>query len=125
MLKFSVVTEVAAAFALVAALAGAAVALPAWRHGDQEIDRTIDEKLTQLHVSLANLIDGEAERAAAMALTAALQPSVQKALAAGDRTALAADFTPVFAQGKAKLAVDQLQFHLPPATSFFRAHQPA
>ena len=125
MMKFSVVTEVAAAFVLIAGLAGAAVALPAWRHGDQEIDRAIDEKLAQLHVSLRNLIDGEAGRAAAMATTAALQPSVQKALAAGDRAALSADFNPVFAQGKGALAIDQLQFHLPPAMSFLRAHQPA
>jgi methyl-accepting chemotaxis protein len=125
MKKFSVVTEVSGAFVLIAALAGGAVALPAWINGDQEIDRAIDEKLGQLHVSLRNLINAEADRAASMALTAALHPATAAALAAGDRDGLAKQYVPVFRDGKDALAVDQLQFHLPPATSFLRAHSPA
>jgi methyl-accepting chemotaxis protein len=34
-------------------------------------------------------------------------------------------FGPVFAAIKSDYGVDQFQFHLPPATSYLRVHQPA
>ncbi len=52
-------------------------------------------------------------------------PTVQKFLAAGDRTGLEAELAKMFANQKARHGVDQAQFHIPPAISFLRLHDPA
>ena len=52
-------------------------------------------------------------------------PTVQKLLAAGDLTGLEAELAKMFANQKARHGVDQAQFHIPPATSFLRLHDPA
>ena len=52
-------------------------------------------------------------------------PTVQRLLAAGDRTGLEAKLAKMFANQKARHGVDQAQFHVPPATSFLRLHDPA
>ena len=57
-------------------------------------------------------------------LVANMEP-VQRLFAAGDREGLAKIMVPVFKQMKSDFAVRQFQFHLPPATSFLRAHKPA
>lgn len=57
-------------------------------------------------------------------LVANMEP-VQRLFAAGDREGLARIMVPVFKQMKSDFAVRQFQFHLPPATSFLRAHKPA
>ena len=51
-------------------------------------------------------------------------PDAQAAFADGDRARLAALLLPSFTALKASQAVDQIQFHLPPATSFLRLHLP-
>jgi methyl-accepting chemotaxis protein len=62
---------------------------------------------------------------AGMAWVVAEIPDAQAAFAAGDRDRLSAMFLPGFANLKARVGVDQFQFHLPPATSFLRLHMPA
>lgn len=52
-------------------------------------------------------------------------PTVQKLLGAGDRTGLEAELSQMFTNQKARHGVDQAQFHIPPATSFLRLHDPA
>ena len=59
-----------------------------------------------------------------MAWLVASVPDVQSAFQAGDRARLSGLFLPGFATLKAKVGVDQFQFHLPPATSFLRLHLP-
>jgi methyl-accepting chemotaxis protein len=51
-------------------------------------------------------------------------PAVQKLFAAGDREGLLAELKKAFADQKARHGVDQGQFHVPPATSFLRLHDP-
>lgn len=50
-------------------------------------------------------------------------PEVQKAFAERDRQELQRLTAPIFDQAK-KDGIEQFQFHLPPATSFLRLHQP-
>ncbi|MCL4423925.1 MAG: methyl-accepting chemotaxis protein, partial [Firmicutes bacterium] len=73
----------------------------------------------EIYDRMANLI-----RKADFGLLAVVNnPDIQQALAKRDRTRLAELTLPIFAEAK-KFGVDQFQFHLPPATAFFRAHQP-
>lgn len=69
--------------------------------------------------------EGLAVEAAVMgAVTLGNTPDVVSAFAAGDRQRLSAAALPLFAEVK-KQGISQVQFHLPPATSFLRLHQPA
>ncbi|BAE53107.1 Methyl-accepting chemotaxis protein [Paramagnetospirillum magneticum AMB-1] len=61
---------------------------------------------------------------AGMAWLVAGIPDVQTAFSGGDRARISGLFLPGFASLKAKVGVDQFQFHLPPATSFLRLHLP-
>ncbi|KLU65640.1 methyl-accepting chemotaxis protein McpB [Desulfosporosinus acididurans] len=63
------------------------------------------------------------DRAKSSVLSLTMNPDVAKALAERDRTALAQLVQPVFQEVK-KEGFSQLQFHLAPAISFYRAHSP-
>ncbi len=52
-------------------------------------------------------------------------PTVQRLLGVGDRAGLETELSRMFANQKARHGVDQMQFHIPPATSFLRLHDPA
>jgi methyl-accepting chemotaxis protein len=68
----------------------------------------------------------ENERALSLAAAVGAIPGVAEAFARQDRAALLALTAPVQAALRAQgVAVEQFQFHLPPATSFLRVHQPA
>jgi methyl-accepting chemotaxis protein len=82
--------------------------------------RQLDEYRHAFEASVA----GGADTAAQLARLVAAMPEVQRAMEAGDRTALAASFAPGFAAMKAA-GIDQFQFHTAPATSFLRVHMPA
>ncbi|WP_407312374.1 methyl-accepting chemotaxis protein [Desulfosporosinus sp. SB140] len=64
------------------------------------------------------------DRAKSSVLSMTMNPDVAKALAERDRAALARLVQPVFNEIK-KEGFSQLQFHLAPATSFYRAHSPS
>jgi methyl-accepting chemotaxis protein len=51
-------------------------------------------------------------------------PAVRRLFAAGDRDGLLAELKKAFANQKARHGVDQAQFHVPPAKSFLRLHDP-
>lgn len=82
-------------------------------------------ELDELADSLQNQIDLETNRAHAMIQTLVDTAPVQAAFAARDRDALAVLTVPGFATLKSGFGVRQLQFHVPPATSFLRVHKPA
>lgn len=86
-------------------------------------DSSIEAQLEAEAVGIEGSIQAEARRAASMARLAAALPPVGEAMAAGDRDALAAIMVPAFEAVSAE-GVGQFQFHLPPATSFLRVHQP-
>jgi len=71
----------------------------------------------------AALRDAENKALARAELIAAL-PTVQKLMAAGDRAGLLAELSPMFVGQKARHGAEQAQFHLAPATSFLRLHDP-
>lgn len=81
-------------------------------------------ELQELSNSLLDRINQEAFRAQAMVQVLADSPPVREAFAAGDRDTLAALTVPGFNVLKSQFGVRQLQFHLPPATSFLRVHRP-
>ncbi|MDO0825092.1 methyl-accepting chemotaxis protein [Desulfosporosinus nitroreducens] len=63
------------------------------------------------------------DRAKSSVLSMTMNPDVAKALAEQDRATVARLVQPVFDEIK-KEGFSQLQFHLAPATSFYRAHSP-
>jgi methyl-accepting chemotaxis protein len=86
--------------------------------------RAAENELRVLDEFFLGAIRDESERALAMADAMALNTAVQNAFAARDRAKLAEMLVPGFAQLKRDHAVVQLQFHIPPATSFLRVHAP-
>lgn len=63
------------------------------------------------------------DHARSSVLSISMNPDVAKAFAERDRASLARQVQPVFDEIK-KEGFSQLQFHLAPATSFYRAHSP-
>ncbi|MBR0718097.1 methyl-accepting chemotaxis protein [Bradyrhizobium liaoningense] len=89
------------------------------------IDRADQRELRSHYDALQSRISEESHRAAAMSAVVAAMPATQEAMAKQDREALVRLFGPVFAAIKSDYGVDQFQFHVPPATSYLRVHQPA
>lgn len=87
-------------------------------------DLELQSALRTAEASLAAKIEDQARRALTAASLVAGMPSVQKALAAQDRAALNGEFVPQFRALREQFGVQQMQFHLPPATSFLRVHRP-
>ncbi|MBI5163060.1 MAG: HAMP domain-containing protein [Magnetospirillum sp.] len=83
------------------------------------------QELSDHFDQLAASIDEAARRAETLAALVASQPEVPRLVAAGDREALSRMFVPGFAVLRQTYGAEQFQFHLPPATSFLRVHQPA
>lgn len=69
-------------------------------------------------------IDGAASSALARAEMVAADPFVRDYLARQDRPGLLAHTLPMFTEQRDKYGVDQVQFHLAPATSFLRLQAP-
>ena len=88
------------------------------------VDRQLAKALSTAELNFAAKIEDQVVRALTAASIVAGMPSVQKAVAAQDRAALAAEFVPQFKLMNAQFGVQQMQFHLPPATSFLRVHRP-
>jgi len=82
----------------------------------EALDSAVNRLQTRLKVS-RNL-------ATALAESIAHQPNLAKALADRNRFYLQTETVPLFHELSSEFGVSQLQFHLPPATSFFRAHKP-
>jgi methyl-accepting chemotaxis protein len=119
-----VVARTIISFVVVATAAGAAVSTTAWLRGQREIDHGIGSRLSQLKSDLDGRIDAEATRATSLAIMVSESPSAQLAMENADRTALLTEFRPVYESLRQLGAIDQFQFHVPPATSFVRLHQP-
>lgn len=90
--------------------------------GDQ-----ISERETAWLAEIARLmVDGQSEKAHALASSVVAVPGVHEAMRAGNRDAVLALMPPVQYNLRASgVPVEQFQFHLAPATSFLRVHQPA
>jgi len=75
-------------------------------------------------VSVSEAIAARGRQALALAQFLAAQPAARQAVAARDLEALSRLTLSAFQESQGQLGMAQLQFHLPPATSLFRAHQP-
>lgn len=74
--------------------------------------------------TLVSQITAEARRAETVAVVLAQVPEFQKAMADEQRERLGEMLRPAFAELKKNYAVAQMQYNLPPATTFFRVHMP-
>ncbi len=81
------------------------------------------KELKNLYKSAMAEIESEGRLAQAMSYIIASMPEMSQAMAEGRRDDLAARTVPLFKELKKQYAVRQFQFHLPPATSFLRAHK--
>lgn len=70
-------------------------------------------------------LEGAANNALARAEMTASDPMVRELLARRDRAGLLAHTEAMFAEQRDKYGIDQVQFHLAPATSFLRLQNPA
>jgi len=80
-------------------------------------------ELKNLYKSAMAEIESEGRLAQAMSYIIASMPEMSQAMAENRRDDLAARTVPLFKELKKQYAVRQFQFHLPPATSFLRAHK--
>ena len=71
------------------------------------------------------LLDTSSNRAYALSELIAHLPRIQIMMAEKDRKGLSDFCLPVYNAIREKVNVDKFQFHLPPATSFFRVHKPS
>lgn len=81
------------------------------------------KELVNLFKSATAEIESEGRLATAMSYIISSVPEMTQAMAEGRRDDLAASTVPLFKELKKQYAVRQFQFHLPPATSFLRAHK--
>lgn len=107
----------------VAAAVAAATLANAYLSG-HIVQRAAERELHTAQAFFEASIGAEAERALLLADSLANNPDIAARFAASDRGELARILVPAFAALKGPYALSQLQFHLPPATSFFRAHLP-
>ncbi len=92
---------------------------------EDSVESGVTRELTAHGRALDSAIADDAFRAETLAAQVAAIPAVQRALAERDRPALAALYEAGFAGLRAPYALDQFQFHIAPAVSFYRVHQPA
>ncbi len=88
------------------------------------VDEAENRELQRTSDALGVELDGTAEQGEALASSLAAQPEIAEAFAARDRERVAKLTDGVFAHLEEAYGVRQLQFHEPPATSFYRAHMP-
>lgn len=81
-------------------------------------------ELSKLYQSLQADIAGEGKTSEVVSTLLANIPDLQKAMADGDRARIDAMLVPAFKVLKKDYGARQMQFHTPPATSFFRVHKP-
>lgn len=86
--------------------------------------RAETQQLQDLYFALMTTIDAQAYRAQALGTAVSHIPEIQSAFAERDRERLLAMTQPIFREMSREHALEQFQFHLPPATSFLRVHQP-
>ena len=123
--NLGITTRITAALALASTMTAVVMLLGAmWVIGGI-VDRADQRELRSHFDALQSRLQQESQRAAAMSAVVASIPAVQDAMARNDRDALIKLFGPGFASLKANYGVDQFQFHVAPAISYLRVHQPA
>ncbi len=123
-MHIGIATRFGLALVGVSLAAAAAVGISLNAHLTEMIRQAEKNDLEGRFVLLSGAIAASADKANAMASLVAALPEVAETVAAGDRALLGRRMTPVFDKLAKPFAIEQFQFHLPPATSFLRAHAP-
>ncbi|MFW5680867.1 MAG: methyl-accepting chemotaxis protein [Pseudomonadota bacterium] len=110
--------------AVIIAATGFAVALSQVLVLDRVTDMAAQRELAALERQFDLEVRQVVNTAVAGARIYALLPPVREAFAAGDRDRLAALTVSGFEDLQRSIGARQMQFHVSPATSFFRAHMP-
>ncbi|MCW8987458.1 MAG: methyl-accepting chemotaxis protein [Gammaproteobacteria bacterium] len=120
-LKIAARLQIGFAFVLILALA---MVVPVVNIKISEVVHEAEKnELINLYKSAMAEIESEGRLAQAMSHIIASVPAMSKAMAEGRRDDLAEMTVPLFEELKKQYSVRQFQFHLPPATSFLRAHK--
>ncbi|MEL4430118.1 methyl-accepting chemotaxis protein [Shewanella mangrovisoli] len=90
----------------------------------RQIRESEQRELHKLYETAVANIASSGQRAQAMATLISLTPEIQSSFSARDRDELLQRTLPLFTRLKQDFAVQQFQFHTPPATSFLRLHRP-
>ena len=123
--KLSIGLRIQLGFALVLIL-GIGILLPLQlQNMDQLMLRTEQDALKRLHQAALDEITNQQSQALHLAAAIANQPDIQRNFAVQNRQVLEEQLLPVFQNLQQMAGIEQMQFHLPPATSFLRLHQPA
>jgi methyl-accepting chemotaxis protein len=123
-MRLGLLGRVSVTLFVVSAITVLAISVPAFLSARDTADAAIHDKLESAYDKLQKDMAAQGERASAMSTLLASMSPVVDAFAAGDRARLLALTAPVFARLKAERGVGQMHFHLPPAVSFLRLHQP-
>ena len=116
-------TRIAVGFGVVLLLVAAAIIPVVLSSLNTIVEKAEHEELESFFRSAEAKLHSEERLAVALATLVAEQKSIQTLFANGKRDELAAEMVPVFKAMKRDFAARQFQFHLPPATSFLRAHK--
>ena len=123
--RLSIGLRIQLGFTLVLIL-GIGILLPLQLHNmDKLMLRTEQDALNRLHQAALDEIEAQQSQALHLAVAIASQPDVQFNFAQQNREILRDQLVPVFNNMQEIAGIEQMQFHLPPATSFLRLHQPA
>lgn len=123
MLKnIKIATRIQFGFAIALILSLAVVIPVVDRQNANIANKAQQQKLQYLYKSALAEIESESRLAQAMSYIVSSVPEITNAMAEGRRDDLAIITVPLFDKLAKQHAVRQFQFHLPPATSFFRAH---
>lgn len=124
-MRKSIGTRFIAASGLVALIFLSAVAAIGLSGKNRLVQLGLEDRLEAAAVSLTGSIQAASAMARALAESVIASPAIVETFAARDKDKLLALTLPVFKQLKQTSAVEQMHFHLLPATSFLRLHLPA
>ncbi|TVQ55959.1 MAG: HAMP domain-containing protein [Rhodobacteraceae bacterium] len=105
-----------------AVIAGLATGAPLFLGAERLMRDAAARQLDSVNDRFDAAMEDEIAKSLSLAATYALNPDFGRAMATGDRESLAAALGPGFPELRSVHGVVQVQFHLPPATSFLRLH---
>ncbi len=122
--KLSIKTLLITAFSILLGVTALALSFVA-SLGMAELSKNAERReLSQLYEVIKSEIKSEARLATSLAMYTAEIGPIKDAFVERDRESLSQLTLPPFSMLKEEFGVKQMQFHTPPATSFFRAHNP-
>ncbi len=126
LLKNTTIATRVALGTIIVLLLAIAVLAPLVLHRTEQVVAAAEQRtLSGLFSNFEAAIAAEARMAESMSALVSQLPEVGAAVASGDRARLAQWFDAGFAALKREYGFSQFQFHLPPATSFYRVHKPS